>query len=178
MYIVFRPGDGKRLATGLGLAIKEAEKGLKAINGLGLPSPTQVVETRAEMQTAEIEVQQWLTEHGDAPKVADIESSRRVALHIAAYRYNVDTEKIRDRKEKQGRDTSSEDEEIRRTGWLIDRLLDRSITEQARKLLADDYATVTIDGRQFSGPKDAESLVFALERMSDELLATAVGGDA
>jgi len=167
VYISFRPGDGKRLAIGLGLALKEAEKAQKSLSAIAIiPAPPQLLDLRAEFEGASTEVSRWLDESGDAPKMVDIvDERRRKALHIAAFRYNTDTEKLRERKHKQGRDTSSEDEEIERTGrlidWLLGRAPDKAIAD-ARKLLGDDDVSVTVNGERFSGPNAAEALTGAL----------------
>lgn len=125
MFVSFRPGDGKRLEIGLGLALKEIEKANKALEGLAMPPIASIIDARAELEGAQTEVKRWMSEYGDAPREAELTLERRNALHIAGYRYNTDTEKLLERKKKQGRDTFPEEAEIQMTSVLIDHILDR-----------------------------------------------------
>jgi hypothetical protein len=125
VYVSFRPGDGKRLEIGLSLALKEIEKASKALTALAFPPITNIIDARAELEAAQTEVKRWMSEYGDAPKDVELEREQRNAMHIGAFIYNTDTDKLLERKKKQGRDTMPEEEEIQRTSTLIDHLLDR-----------------------------------------------------
>jgi hypothetical protein len=125
MFVSFRPGDGKRLEIGLALALKELEKATKALDAIALPPVITIIDQRAELEAAQTEVKRWIGEYGDAPREAELKLEQRQAMHIGAYRYNTDTDKLLERKKKQGRDTMPEEEEIQRTSTLIDHLLDR-----------------------------------------------------